>query len=514
MTAAPAAAAVELRAVDKWFGRVHANRGVHLRVAPGTVHGIVGENGAGKTTLMNILYGFHRADRGRILVAGRPVALRHSADAIAAGIGMIHQHFMLVETFDAVENVMLGAEGGPLLRGAARRVRRELAALARAFALEVPMDVPVGGLPVGLRQRVEILKALYRGADVLILDEPTGVLTPREADGLFRVLRRLAGQGKAVILITHKLSEIMAVTDRVSVMRDGAAVAHRRTAETTAPELAELMVGRRVRPAAAPAPARPGRALLRVEGVTVRDAAGAARVDDVSFVVHAGEIVGIAGIAGNGQSELLEALAGLRPVAAGRILLDGEPAAADGRDRRRRGVAHVPEDRQHTGLVMAFRACESAILGYHHEPRYGRGPLLDWPAVAGDTRARMDAYDVRPARPRQRTAAFSGGNQQKLVLAREIDRAAKVLLVGQPTRGVDIGAVEFIHDRIRGLRAAGRAILVVSANLDEVISLSDRVLVMANARLAGEVRGGQAAARNLGLLMGGVRGTDGQGAAP
>ena len=514
MTAAEGAPAVALRGIDKWYGRVHANRGVRLSVAPGTVHGIVGENGAGKTTLMNILYGFHRADRGRILVAGRPISPRSSADAIAAGIGMIHQHFMLVETFNAVENVMLGAEGSPLLRGVFRRTRRKLTELAREFALQVPMDVPVGGLPVGLQQRVEILKALYRGADVLILDEPTSVLTPREADGLFRVLRRLAGQGKAIILITHKLSEIMAVTDRVSVMRNGKAVAHRRTAETTVSELAELMVGRRIRPAVTWAPGSPGRALLRVEGVTVRDDSGAARVHDVSFVVRAGEIVGIAGIAGNGQSELLEALAGLRPIAGGQILLDGEPAAVDGRDRRRRGVAHVPEDRQHAGLVMTFRAYESAILGYHHEPRYGRGPLLDWSAVASDTQKRMEAFDVRPARPRQLTAEFSGGNQQKLVLAREIDRASKVLLVGQPTRGVDIGAVELIHNRIRRLRDSGGAILMVSANLDEVISLSDRVLVMTNGGIAGEVRGEQAAAQDLGLLMGGVREADGPGAAP
>ena len=509
MTAAEGAPAVELHAIDKWFGRVHANRGVHLRVARGTVHGIVGENGAGKSTLMNILYGFHRADRGRILVFGRPLAMRHSADAIGAGIGMIHQHFMLVETFNAIENVMLGAEGGPLLRGVSRRARRKLTELAREFALQVPMDIPVGGLPVGLQQRVEILKALYRGAEILILDEPTSVLTPGEADGLFRVLRRLARQGKAVILITHKLSEIMAVTDRVSVMRNGAAVAHRRTAETTVSELAELMVGRRIRPAVRAAPGEPGRTLLSVERVTIRDASGVTRVDDVSFVVRAGEIVGIAGIAGNGQSELLEALAGLRPIAEGQILLDGQPAAADSRDRRRRGVAHVPENRQHAGLVMTFQAHESAILGYHHEPRYGRGPMLDWQAVASDTQERMEAFDVRPARPRQPTAEFSGGNQQKLVLAREIDRASKVLLVGQPTRGVDIGAVEFIHDRIRGLRAAGRAILVVSANLDEIIDLSDRVLVMANSRISGEVRGGHAAARDLGLLMGGVRETDG-----
>ena len=508
VTAANGAPAVELRAVDKWFGQVHANRRVDLSVSSGTVHGIVGENGAGKTTLMNILYGFYRADRGQILIAGKPVVFRNSGDAIATRIGMIHQHFMLVETFTAVENVMLGAEGSQLLGPAGRRARRKLAELEREFGLQVPMDVPVGELPVGQQQRVEILKALYRGADILVLDEPTSVLSPREVEGLFRILRTLAGRGKTIILITHKLAEIMAATDRVSVMRSGAVVAHRRTADTTVSEIAELMVGRQIRPASRGVPVEPGRSLLDVDRVTVRDSSGVARVHDVSFSVRAGEIVGIAGVAGNGQSELLEALAGLRPVATGRILVDGEPAVSNSRDRRRRGVAHVPEDRRRSGLVMPFRACESAILGYHHDPRYGRGLRLDWPAVSSDTRGRMEAFDVRPANPQQRTAELSGGNQQKLMLAREVERATKVLLVGQPTRGVDLGGVEFIHDCIRSLRDAGKAILLVSANLDEILDLSDRVMVMAGGRIMGKVPAGRAAERDLGLLMGGVRKSD------
>ena len=523
------APAVELRRIDKRFGAVYANRDVSLAVAPGTIHGIVGENGAGKTTLMNVLYGFHRADRGEIRIAGRPVAVGGSQDAIAAGIGMVHQHFMLVDTFTVAENVVLGVEGGARLASGTARARRELARLAREYALDVPPEALAGDLPVGLQQRVEILKALYRGAGILILDEPTGALTPQEADHLFRILRRLAAQGRTVILITHKLREIMAVTDRVSVMRQGRMVAHRDTAGTTIPELAELMVGRRVLLRVEKGPARPGRALLSVERLSVHDPRGAARVREVSFTVRAGEIVGIAGVAGNGQSELLEALAGLRPASGGRILLAGEPVGSGeprGRRRaragrrvagepadadgprgpglRRRGLAHVPEDRRRMGLVMPFEARESAILGYHDDPGYRRAGLLDWAAVSRDTAAKMDAFDVRPAEPRRITAAFSGGNQQKLVLAREIERDPLVLLVGQPTRGVDVGAIEFIHRRLVAMRDAGKAILLVSAELDEIMGLSDRILVMYGGAIAGEVAADRATERALGLLMAGA----------
>ena len=498
------APAVALRGIDKRFGSVHANREVSLEVAQGTIHGIVGENGAGKSTLMCILYGFYRAERGEIRIDGRPVALAGSQDAIAAGIGMVHQHFMLVDTFTVVENVILGAEGGALLASGMDRARRELERLAREYALEVPPDALVGDLPVGLQQRVEILKALYRGAEILILDEPTGTLTPQEADHLFRILRRLRDQGKTVILITHKLREIMAVTDRVSVMRQGRMVAHRDTAATDVSELAELMVGRRVLLRVEKSPVRPGRDLLAVEHLDVRDGRGALCVRDVSFTVRAGEIVGIAGVAGNGQSELLEALAGLRPAAGGRIVVASEPAAAGGRRRRRRGIAHVPEDRRRMGLVMPFEARESAILGYHDDSLYRRAALLDWSAIARDTAEKMNAFDVRPADPRQVTAAFSGGNQQKLVLAREIEREPLVLLVGQPTRGVDIGAVEFIHRRLVAMRAAGKAVLLVSAELDEIMGLSDRILVMFGGAIAGEVPADRATERELGLLMAGA----------
>ena len=513
--AAAAAAAVELRRIDKRFGAVHANRDVSLAIAPGTIHGIVGENGAGKSTLMSILYGFYRADGGEIRIGGKPIAIGSSEAAIAAGIGMVHQHFMLVDTFTVVENVILGAEGGALLAPGADRARRELELLAREYALEVPPDAVVGELPVGLQQRVEILKALYRGAGILILDEPTGTLTPQEAEHLFRILRRLRAQGKTVILITHKLREIMAVTDRVSVMRQGRMVAHRDTAATTIAELAELMVGRRVLLDVEKEPVQPGRDLLAVEHLQVRDDRGAERVRGVSFTVRAGEIVGIAGVAGNGQSELLEALAGLRPVAGGRILVAGKPVGSGGPARRRRGLAHVPEDRRRMGLVMPFEARESAILGYHDDVRYRHATaLLDWTEVSRDTAANMRSFDVRPADPRQVTAAFSGGNQQKLVLAREIERDPLVLLVGQPTRGVDIGAIEFIHRRLVAMRDAGKAILLVSSELDEVMGLSDRILVMFGGAVVGEFPAGRATEREIGLLMAGAGAGVGDGAGP
>ncbi len=502
-TGAAAAPAVELRGIEKRFGNNHANRSVDLAVEAGKIHGIVGENGAGKTTLMNILYGLYRADSGEIRVNGQPVSVRNSEDALAAGIGMVHQHFMLVDNMTVLENVILGAEDGARLAPALRQAREVLSRLGRDYALEVPLDEVADRLAVGLRQRVEILKALYRGADILILDEPTGALTPPEADHLFRILRRLRDQGKTVILITHRLPEVMAVTDRVSVMRRGAMVAHRDTAETTVAELAELMVGRQVLLDVSKAPAEPGREMLRAEHVTIRDGRDAARVREVSFAVRAGEIVAIAGVAGNGQSELLEALAGLRPVSEGRILLDGTPVAANGELCRRRGLAHVPEDRERMGIVMEFEARESAILGYLGDPRYGSGLLLDWAAISADTAEKMEMFDVRPVAPRLATAGFSGGNQQKLVLAREIERDPGVLLVGQPTRGVDIGAIEFIHRRLVALRDAGKAILLVSAKLDEILGLADRILVMFGGEIVADIPAAQATEQRIGLLMAG-----------
>ena len=507
MSTAPVPPAIELAGISKRFGAVAANRDVSLAVAVGSIHGIVGENGAGKSTLMSILYGFYEADAGEIRVAGKPRRIRSPADAIAAGIGMVHQHFMLVDTLSVVENVVLGAEGGARLKGGLAKARAELARLSREYGLAIEPDAIVGELSVGLQQRVEILKALYRGAEVLILDEPTAVLTPAEADQLFALLRALKAQGKTVILITHKLREIMAVTDTVSVMRRGEMVAGFRTAETSPPALAEAMVGRRVLLRVEKPPRERGAAVLEAVGLTCRDARGTETLRDVSLTLHAGEIVGIAGVAGNGQSELLEVLAGLVQPTRGVIRLGGRILTAADRHParlRERGVMHVPEDRQRSGLVTAFSAAENAILGYQGDPAFRAGPFLSPARIEAHARTAFAAYDVRPPDPALKTAKFSGGNQQKIVLAREIERHPRVLLVGQPTRGVDIGAIEFIHRRLVELRDAGVAILLVSVELEEVMALSDRILALCGGRITGERAAERADERELGLLMAGV----------
>ncbi|SKA22149.1 ABC transporter ATP-binding protein [Consotaella salsifontis] len=499
--------AIELINIDKSFGAVRANKSINLRVDKGTIHGIVGENGAGKSTLMSIIYGFYQADAGEIRVGGRKVSISDPNVAISSGIGMVHQHFMLVDNFTVIENVMLGAEQSPLLAAGIQRVRDELKRLEREHNLEVDPDAVVEELPVGLQQRVEILKALYRGADILILDEPTGVLTPAEADHLFEVLKQLRAEGKTIILITHKLREIMAITDAVSVMRRGEIVATVKTAETNAGALAELMVGRRVLLHVDKGPAEPGAVKLKVEHLSVRDARRVKMVDDVSFEVRAGEIVGIAGVAGNGQSELLEALSGIRRAEAGSVrLLDREIDPIKGADPgalRAMGLAHVPEDRHHMGLVLPFSESENAILGYHRDADLGRGVFLDPAAVRRRAAREIEDFDIRPPDCRLKTSNFSGGNQQKIVLAREMERDPEVLLIGQPTRGVDVGAIEFIHRRIVAMRDAGKAILLVSVELDEIRSLSDRILVMFAGRIVGE-RGPETSENELGLLMAGV----------
>ncbi len=494
-------------------------------MAQGSIHGIVGENGAGKSTLMSILYGFYRAGSGSIEVGGRAAEIASPADAIAAGIGMVHQHFMLVEPLTVLENVLLGAEQGPLLRHGRRRARAVLARLESEYGLQVDVDARVEDLPVGIQQRVEILKALYRGAQTLILDEPTGVLTPQEADELFRILAALRAQGRTMILITHKLREIMAITDRVTVMRRGAVVANVATADTSREQLAELMVGRKVLLRVEKRPARPGEVLLQADHLAYTDPAGVRRVKDVSLKVRRGEIVGIAGVAGNGQSELLALLSGITRPEGGTLEVNGAvlyasaagaageageaaPGAgldtADARRMRHAGLGHVPEDRQRVGLVTSFAANESSILGYHDDRAYNGPLLMHRQRIIAASQRQMDEFDVRPADPLLRCDGFSGGNQQKIIVARELDRDPDVLLIGQPTRGLDIGAIEFIHRRLVALRDQGKAILLVSVELDEIMSLSDRILVMFDGAVAGEVAGAEATERTLGALMAGV----------
>ncbi|MBT3700017.1 MAG: ABC transporter ATP-binding protein [Alphaproteobacteria bacterium] len=498
-------AAIELQGISKAFGLVQANKDVSIKVEAGTIHGIVGENGAGKSTLMSILYGFYEADAGTIQIDGKHVQIKNSNDAIASGIGMVHQHFMLVDTFTVLENVMMGAESGALLRDSVIAARAELERLEKEYGLHVDPDALASELPVGQLQRVEILKALYRGARILILDEPTGVLTPQEAEQLFRILGALKDQGVTIVLITHKLREIMDVTDNVEVMRHGKMVAHRVTSETNKEELAELMVGRKIRADIQKEDANPGATALVVEGLTVRDSYGIAKVDNVSFQVKTGEIVGIAGVSGNGQSELLEALSGITALDEGRISYgdrDVTPTApVNPEEVRKLGVAHVPEDRQKLGMVTDFSAWESAILGYHRDDAFQKGLFLDPATVKAHCASLMDRFDVRPPTPEIKSANFSGGNQQKLILAREIDRNPKVLLVGQPTRGVDIGAIEFIHRQLVDLRDKGGAVLLISVELEEVMTLADRILVMFEGRIVAEVAGDKADEKTLGLMM-------------
>ncbi|UJW84834.1 ABC transporter ATP-binding protein [Devosia sp. SL43] len=500
--------AIELEKINKRFGPVHANRDIDLKVARGTIHGIVGENGAGKSTLMSILYGFYSADSGVIRVNGAEHAITDSRHALALGIGMVHQHFMLVDNFTVLENVILGAEDSGLLKPSLDRARKELDRLEREYDLEVDPDALVEDISVGSQQRVEILKALYRGADILILDEPTGVLTPSEADDLFRVLETLREQGKTVILITHKLREIMAITDNVSVMRQGQIVATVKTSETNPEQLAELMVGRRVLLRVEKGAANPGKELLAVENLVVADDLGVVRVKGVSFSIRAGEIVGIAGVSGNGQTELLEAVSGMRDQRSGRVMLKGQPLELRGDDgaarARAAGLAHVPEDRQRMGLVTAFEEWENSILGYQDSPEYGKGMLLDIGAAKRQAEERIKLFDVRPPNNRLKTSLFSGGNQQKIVLAREMERDPDVLIIGQPTRGVDIGAIEFIHNEIIKMRDEGKAILLVSVELDEIRSLADRIVVMFDGQVVGEADPATATEGELGLLMAGI----------
>ena len=499
------AIALELRGVEKRFGPVHANRGVSMMISAGSIVGIIGENGAGKSTIMNIVYGLYQPDAGEILVDGRVVRHESPRDAIANRIGMVHQHFMLVESFTVLENIILGAEQGLLLKPSLTAARAELLRLEQEYGLKVDPDAIVGDLSVGNQQRVEILKALYRGARILILDEPTAVLTPQETDQLFRILAALKEKGATILLITHKLREVMAVTDLVHVMRAGQVVATRKTAQTSREELAELMVGRKVRLKLDKTAASPGAAALTAEHIALTGAGGVVLLKDINLTLRAGEIVGIAGVSGNGQTELLEILSGIRAPSSGSLAISGETITAerptDAGRMRALGLSHVPEDRHRYAMCTPFSAAETSVLGRHRDAPFARGMALDYPAMREHCAALMERYDVRPRRPEQRAASFSGGNQQKLIIARETAIPPTVLLAGQPTRGVDIGAIEFIHRQLVTLRDAGCAILVVSVELEEVMALSDRIVVMCAGRIVGEVAAADADEKMLGLMM-------------
>ena len=497
--------AIQLEGISKSFGPVRANHNINISVPTGSIHGIIGENGAGKSTLMSILYGFYEADKGTVEVDGLQKNINSPQAAIAAGIGMVHQHFMLIDTFTVLENIILGAETHALLNEGLSEARAKLQALEDDYGLNVDLDALAGELPVGEQQRVEILKALYRDARILILDEPTGVLTPQETVQLFNILRALNREGVTIVLITHKLKEIMAITDNVSVMRAGEMVAHRKTSETTAIELAELMVGRKIVDQIDKGAVVVGAPALKLQGVSIHSEGEVPLLDDISFEVRAGEIVGIAGVSGNGQSELLEVLSGIRSFDKGEIYLNGRQVTSDKLcdpgEVRRLKIAHVPEDRHRLGLVTSFSAQESSILGYQDSGIYNKGPFFDLTAINDDCRRMMESFDVRPRIPEIRSANMSGGNQQKLILAREIDKDPEVLLVGQPTRGVDIGAIEFIHRQLVDLRNQGCAVLLVSVELDEVMKLSDRILVMFDGRIVAEVAVADADEKTLGLMM-------------
>jgi ABC-type uncharacterized transport system ATPase subunit len=499
---------LELRGITKRFPGIVANDRIDLIVEAGEIHALLGENGAGKTTLMNILYGLYQADGGEILIDDHPVHFADPGAAIRSGLGMVHQHFMLVPVFTVTENVMLGNEStrqfGILDRDKAAEKVEEI---SRSHGLDVPPHAVVEDLPVGVQQRVEIVKALYRQAEVLILDEPTAVLTPQETDELFEVMRSLREAGKSIIFITHKLKEVLAIADRITVLRRGSVVGSKRTAETNEEELAASMVGRAVQLQVEKAPSEARQTVLELLEVTVLDDRNQIAVDSVSLEVKAGEIVCIAGVQGNGQTELVEAIAGLRPVLSGAIrILDKDLTWSSPRDILRSGVGHVPEDRQQDGLIIDFSIADNLVLNTFDQSPFARWIVRDEEAVTRTAQRRARDYDVRTSSVAQPAATLSGGNQQKVIVAREFSRPIKLLIASQPTRGLDVGSIEYIHSRLVERRDQGVAVLIVSVELDEVLALADRIAVMYRGRMVDILPSEGATRDEIGLLMAGARG--------
>jgi general nucleoside transport system ATP-binding protein len=497
---------LELRGITKRFPGVLANDHIDLTLEKGEIHALLGENGAGKTTLMNILYGLYQPDEGEIIVRGEPVKIYSPGDAIASGIGMVHQHFMLIPVFTVTENVMLGEEsvraGGLLDREkAANRIRE----ISRQYNLEVNPNSYVRDLPVGVQQRVEIIKLLYRNADILIFDEPTAVLTPQEADELFAIMHSLAEKGHSIIFITHKLREVLEVADRISVIRRGKMVGSVLPAEADQNKLASIMVGRAVQLELDREPARTGDPVLEIEDLVVSDDTRQVTVDGVSLDVRAGEIMGVAGVQGNGQTELVEALTGLRVPSSGRIRLLGKDITrASPREITELGSAHVPEDRQRDGLVLPFSVADNLVLNMYYLKPYARGVVRDENRILESAREKIAAFDVRTPGPLTPVGSLSGGNQQKVIVARELSRPIRLLVASQPTRGLDVGSIEYIHNQILIKRDDGVAVLLVSTELDEIMQLSDRIAVMFSGKIVAVVPSEEATKEFIGLLMAGV----------
>ncbi|HEY1916374.1 MAG TPA: ABC transporter ATP-binding protein [Streptosporangiaceae bacterium] len=501
---------LELRGITKRFGSLVANDHIDLTVAAGEIRGLLGENGAGKTTLMNVLYGLIQPDEGEIRVDGKKVTIRSPKDAINARIGMVHQHFMLVPVFTVAENVILGVEptrGGVLLDH--RRARREVRELSERYGLEVNPDARIEDLPVGAQQRVEIIKALLRQASVLILDEPTAVLTPNETEDLFRIMRELRTGGRSIVFISHKLKEVQAIADNITVIRRGQVVGER-PPSTSDGDLAALMVGRPVELRVTKEAAKPGEVVLDVGDLTVADdaaASGRGVVDNLSFQVRGGEILGIAGVQGNGQTELCEALMGLRP-AAGAVRLDGKDIShASPRDRLRAGIGYIPEDRQQDGIVKSFSVADNLVLDTYDRPPNAHGIAMDLGKIHEQARALVREFDVRTSSIDTPVGTLSGGNQQKVILAREVGRKVRLLIASQPTRGLDVGSIEFVHRRIVAERDQGTAVIIISSELDEIYALSDRIAVMYEGKITG-FRPPTVPVAELGLLMAGGGGAD------